>query len=249
MSGRRRAGALLLWLAIGCAPSGVDAQRDRDVRQIVTFLFQPGRGDSAIAIYERALIPLYRQDAAMRRFRGYREAESPEPLDLVIVSSFNGMAGMDASNLALRGLASGGRSVFQWYGVLDGLVQRHHDQFVEMRPQLGDPIAASADSVDGLTVMEYVRVAPGRRHAFERLIATRVRGVERDLAGIRWSETGRLLVSDGWDYLRIFGTESLASWQGRDDALRERGVARDVDQLVVARKTIILRGVRALSVR
>ncbi len=38
----------------------------------------------------------------MLRFRGFREAERPEPLDLIVVSTFRGMAGMDVSNRTLR---------------------------------------------------------------------------------------------------------------------------------------------------
>jgi len=135
-------------------PSIAGAQRSADVRQIVTFLFRPGHADSAVAIYERELVPLYREDAAMRRFRAYLEAESPEPLDLVVVSSFRGMAGMDASNTALRRLSSGGRTVFQWYGALAALSQHHHDQFVEMLPPLGDAAAAAGDSSGGAAAGE-----------------------------------------------------------------------------------------------
>ncbi|MCC6771936.1 MAG: hypothetical protein IT360_12065 [Gemmatimonadaceae bacterium] len=220
-----------------------------DVRQIVTFRFLPGRGDSALAIYQRELVPLYRANAAMRRFRGFREAESPEPLDLVVVSSFDGMAGMDDSNVALRGLSSGGRSVFQWYGALSDLSQQHHDQFVEMLPDLGDVDAAAVDSAGGLVVMEYVRLSPGNRRAFERTVGARVRAVERARGLVRWSETGRLLVSDGWDYVRLIGIASLASWQAYGHAMDASGVTDDLDRLVVARKTIIVRQVPGLSVR
>lgn len=253
------------WLLAGCIASlvfgaaGAQAQGASrtggvlapasDVRQIVTFRFQPGMGDSALAIYARELIPLYAANSAMRRFRGYREAESPEPLDLIIVSSFDGMAGMDASNAALRNLSSGGRSVFQWYGVLAALSLQHHDQFVEVLPELGTPEAAASDSSSTLVVMEYVRVSPGSRSAYERTIGARVRAVEREKRLTRWSETGRMLVSDGWDYLRLVGVESLGAWQQYQRALGTAGASDDIDRLVVARKTIIVRQVPALSVR
>jgi hypothetical protein len=224
-----------------------------DVRQVITFLFQPGLSDSGQAIYRRELVPLYRQDAAMRRFRGFREGESPEPLDLIVVSSFDGLSGMEASNLALRSLSSGGRSTFQWYGQLAATSQHHHDQLVEMLPALGDPAVAAADSVGGLTAFEYVRLVPGQRRAFEWLVANRMRAVERagarDAGPVRWSETGRLMLSDGWDYLRIVRLGTLADWQAYQQALARAGVSEELDRLVAARKTILVRQLPALSVR
>ena len=38
----------------------------------------------------------------MLRFRGYRETESPEPLELIVVSTYRGMAGMDAFHDAVQ---------------------------------------------------------------------------------------------------------------------------------------------------
>lgn len=220
-----------------------------DVRQIVTFRFMPGHRDSAVAIYTRELLPLYRATAAMRRLRGYREAESPEPLDLIVVSSFDGMAGMDDANAMLRTLSSGGRSIFAWYGALADLSQQHHDQFVVMLPELGDVEAAAADSSDELVVMEYLRLGPGNRRAYERTVGARVRAVERARGLVRWSETGRLLVSDGWDYVRLMGLASLAAWQAYGHAMDASGVTDDIDRLVLARKTIIVRQLPRLSVR
>lgn len=246
---------VLLYLFLGAAllPAGALAQpaspAGSDVRQIVTFRFLPGRSDSALAIYQRELVPLYRANDAMRRFRGYREAESPEPLDLVIVSSFDGMAGMDSSNATLRTLSSGGRSTFQWYGVLAGLSQQHHDQFVEMLPDLGDVAAAASDSSPGLVAMEYIRLSPGNRRTYERMVGARARSVERARRLVRWSETGRLLVSDGWDYVRFIGIASLAAWQEYVRAMDASGVTDDLDRLILARKTIVVRQVPALSVR
>lgn len=239
------------------AAQGAPASAASDVRQVVTFLFQPGLSDSAQAIYRRELLPLYRQDTAMRRFRGFREGESPEPLDLIVVSSFDGLAGMEASNAALRALTSGGRSTFEWYGQLAAISQHHHDQLVEMLPALGDPAAAAADSVGGLTAFEYVRLVPGERRAFEWLVANRMRAVEREGsregsregAVVRWSETGRLMLSDGWDYLRIVRLGTLADWQGYQRALTRAGVTEELDRLVAARRTILVRQLPALSVR
>ena len=247
-----RAICLALSLTVNGAPAPLRAQQTgtgHEVRQIVTFLFQPGRADSAVAVYERHILPAYRENVAMLRFRALREVESPEPLDLIVVSSFDGMAGMDASNDALRRQSASGRTLFQWYGVLSALAQWHHDQFVEMLPQLSDIATAAADSSGGLVVMEYVRVVPGAHQQYERAISTTVRPLEQKRALARWSETGRMLVSDGWDYIRIIGLDSLSEWQAYQSALGVMGAEREVARLVAARKTIIVRPWRALSVR
>ncbi|MEO7966381.1 MAG: hypothetical protein ABIT38_20960 [Gemmatimonadaceae bacterium] len=235
--------------ALGIGAPSATAQRQPEVRQIVTFLFSPGATDSALAVYRRELLPAYAADSAMRRFRVYSESESPEPLDLIVVSSFDGMAGMDASNALLRARSSGGRSVFQWYGVLSAITQRHHDQFTEMIPQLGTPTRAGSDTLGGLTVIEYTRVAPGARAPFEALVASILRAESRENSGVRWSETGRLLVSDGWDYVRFSGVPSLGAWHDYLRSLRTSGLAARIDHFVVARKTIIVRQQRALDIR
>lgn len=231
------------------AAQGKDSASHADIRQLVSFHFLPGRADSAFSIYERLLVPAYRDDAAMLRFRGYREAESPEPLDLVVVSHFEGMAGMDASNRALRQITAGGRPVFAWYGALSELAQSHRDEFAEMLPELGDPAAAASDTTGGLVVIERVRVLPAERTSYERLIRARVRAVERARALVRWSETGRFLVSDGWDYVRFVGIASLADWQRYREAQEKSGAWGEVDRLVVARNTTIVRRAPTLSVR
>jgi hypothetical protein len=226
-----------LWL-LASLPATLAAQ---EVRQIVTFLFQPGQGAEAQRIYAERLRPLYEGNPAMRRVRGYREIESPVPLDLIIVSSFAGMAGMEASNEHLRRAPAGERSAFEWYGTLAGMTQHHHDQLVEMMPALSD--SASPDAGQ-LTVFEYYRVAPGLHGRFELQLQDQRRRERRDRL-YAWSETGRLLVSDGWDYLRIFGLASLADWERYRLATRQ-GPA---DALVAARRTIIVRGVPAIAVR
>ncbi|MEO6447514.1 MAG: hypothetical protein ABIZ91_05890 [Gemmatimonadaceae bacterium] len=241
--------ALVAYGVVACAPpAAISRDGPREVRQIVTFLFQPGRADSALHIYERQLLPLYQGNSAMLRFRGYREAESPEPLDLVVVSAFTGMAGMDASNAALRTMSSGGNSVFQWYGALSGLAQWHHDQFAEMIFATRDTSAAS-ESPAHLTVMEYVRVRPGSRARYESLVGAELQRLEGNHALVRWSETGRLVVSDGWDYVRFLGIDSLGEWGAYQRAVRASSAAAALDEVVVARKTIILRNAPSMSVR
>ena len=216
-----------------------------EVRQIVTFHFQPGRSADAFTIYEKQLKPIYSEVAPLRRFRGYREAESPEPLDLVVVSSYDGMAGMDAANEALRRPNATGQSALTLYGVLSGMTQSHHDQFVEMLPALSDSVTAAAD----LTVFEYIRVVPGAQQRFPTLLFTFIRPFERERGLYAWSESGRMLVSDGWDFVRIYGIRSLGEWQRYRERMRNSPRGAELDAMISARKTIILRRDARLSVR
>jgi hypothetical protein len=244
-----RAGRSIL-LAVTVGASALNAQSatpsvQPEVRQLVTFLFQPGRSADAIAIYERQLKPIYTGIQPLLRFRAFREAESPEPLDLVVVSSYAGMAGMDLSNDALRTPNAAGQSAFALYGQLSAMTQTHHDQFVEMLPALSD----TAQSGTGLTVFEYIRVAAGKHALYERALLSEVRPFERTNRLYDWSETGRMLVSDGWDYLRIYGVKSLGDWHRYRRGTRGQGFQFGADTLVAGRKTIILRNDPRLSVR
>lgn len=216
-----------------------------EVRQIVTFLFQPGRSAEAIAIYESQLKPIYTGVAPLRRFRAYREAESPEPLDLVVISSYTGMNGMDAANAALRTPPASGRSAFTVYGALAAMSQSHHDQFVEILPALSD----TPDDSAGLTVFEYLRVVPGAQERFSTLLFTGVRRREREADLYRWSETGRMLVSDGWDFLRIHHLRTLGDWQRFLTVQRSGPLGAAMQPMIAARKTLILRQEPRLSVR
>ena len=229
------------------APSGGASPKlvQAEVRQIVTFLFAPGKSAEAMAIYEQQLVPIYSDVASLLRFRGFREAESPEPLDLVVVSSYRGMSGMDAANESLRRVGASGQSAFTLYGALSALTQTHHDQFVELIASLSDTAAI----VGGLTVFEYTRVAPGAHARFEAQLANHVRPFERAEHLLQWSESGRMLVSDGWDYLRIFGVRSLGDWQHYLQATRGASFQRELSSLVVTRKTLLLRLDPRLSVR
>lgn len=212
-----------------------DETAHREVRQLVTFLLQPGKSDSLTSVYLHELLPLYKNNAAMRRVRAYRESESPVPLDLVLVSHFSGMEGMDASNRALREMQSGGRSVFGWYGVLANWTQHHTDVFVEMIPEL---TTGDVDVAPGLTVFEFLRAAPGKRNALLRAMHTRLTPWERSARIL--SETGRVIIGDGWDFLRVYAVSSLTAWH--DVQARTRATAPGAsDSLIAARRTIVLR--------
>jgi hypothetical protein len=219
--------------------------RTPEVRQIVTFLFQPGRSGDASAIYEKQLRPIYTEVAALRSFRAYREAESPEPLDLVVVSSYTGMAGMDSANAALRKPAASGQSAFALYGTLSAMTQSHHDQFIEMMPAVSDSVRTTGT----LTVFEYIRVAPGMHTEFENRLRNLVRIAEKNGQLYDWSETGRVLVGDGWDYVRIFGIQSLGDWHRYQRSVSGPLMRSQFGVTVAARKTIILRHEPRLSVR
>jgi hypothetical protein len=216
-----------------------------EVRQIVTFLFQPSRLDDAVAIYSQKLLPIYSDLLPLKRFRAYREAESPEPLDLVIVSSYNGMAGMDSANVALRVPHKSGQSAFALYGALSAMTHTHHDQFVEMIASLSDSTAERS----GLTVFEYLRATPGARRGYLSLLQRDLRAFEKAQGLYLSSETGRMLVSDGWDFLRIHQVASLEQWQRYQQQTRVSPYAGQLDSMIVARKTLILRGDARLSVR
>jgi hypothetical protein len=242
----RASAALLAALPLGGLAAQVQAVTPQpEVRQLVTFLFQPGRAADAMTIYEQKLKPIYIDIAPLQRFRAYREAESPEPLDLVVVSSYAGMAGMDLANDALRRPNASGQSAFALYGTLSAMTQSHHDQFVEMLPALSDTATDAAT----LTVFEYIRVSPGRQALYERGLLNEVRPFERTNRLYDWSETGRMLVSDGWDYLRIFGIKSLGDWHRYKRGTRGQGFQFAADTVVAARKTIILRREARMSVR
>lgn len=240
-----RAGLVALALsALVVAPVTGQVPLEGEVRQLVTFRFLPGRSAEALAIYENDVVPLYRGDTAMRSFRGLREVESPVPLDLVVISSFDGMAGMDESNRALRRLArEAGTSIGALYGSIGALSQGHHDQFVEMLPALGhgDPTAM------GLTALVWYRLRPDPTDRFVELLAEEVVPAERD-SNVAVS-TGRFLLSDGWHYLRILGFDSLGDYQAYWRALDQSPGGRGLRGITAERRQVILAPVPALSVR
>ncbi len=214
-----------------------------EVRQLVTFSFLPGQSAEAIGIYRDEVLALYRQDVAMRSFRAFREVESPVPLDLVVVSSFEGMAGMDESNDSLRAIAGReGKSIGALYGAIGAHSASHHDQFVRMLPSLG--VGDPTDSP--LVAFVWYRVAPKDARAFEQATLEAV-SFERD-KNIH-SSTGRFLVADDWSYLRTFGFESLGQYESFWTAWEAVAARRAMDRLIVGTRQVILAPVPALSVR
>lgn len=230
------------------AAVGEHRWQESEVRQIVTFLFLPGRSAEGLRVYQDRIKPIYEGIGDLLRFRAYREVESPEPFDFFVVSTYRGMDGMDRANAGLRTPGPAGESAAQLYGHLSSMTQHHHDQFVEMIPALGDVPAGNEGEGAGLTVFEYLRVTPGSREAFEEGMAS-VRRSERAQRLYTASETGRMLVSDGWDFVRIHQIPDLGSWQKVLATRRSTADLRESEQLVAARKVLIVRVVPGLSVR
>ncbi len=233
--------ALYLILAAMAQPAG------SEVRQIVTFKFQPGRSADATTVFRERALPLYVDNAPMLRFRGYREAESPEPLDLMVVSSFDGMEGMDASNRALReSAAKHGTSVGAVYGEIGALSQSHRDEFVEIHDAL------SWGSRDGaaLAVWLSLEIAPGATARFETLLRETILPWEKDLdIDLSGSESGPYLISGGWDYVRVLRVGSLGDFHAYLREIREQPWAQELDLLVTSSKQMLLVPVPELSVR
>ena len=237
----RRLTWLLLVLAAG--PLAAQTPAPGEVRQIVSFRLLPGASAEVTALYRDRARPLYLDDEARLSVRVFREVESSIPLDLVVVSAFDGMEGMDRSNDALRGLATErGTDMGAIYGDISARAVSHTDEFVEMLPALGggDP------SSSRLTAFVRYRLVPGASESFETALV-RISAWERDVEIP--SATGRFLLSDGWDYLRVVGFDSLGDYQAY---LQELRLARGYDQLVsstVLRQEILLAAVRNLDVR
>ena len=184
----------------------------------------------------------------MRHVRAFAEVESPEPLDLMVVTHYADLAAMDRANLELMRPVAERPPVPMLYERLANMSLGHHDQFVEV---LSPP--AFAPTPDGtLDVLEFVRVEPGFADSFEQQVLSTVHGWEqqddmRDI--VLRSETARFLVADGWDYLRTYAIRNLAAWQAYAAARSRHPAAIAVNRMVAARKTLILREIDELRVR
>jgi len=233
-------GALCLLLAGFTAQAPVESE----VRQIVTFSFLPGKSAEALAVFRGQALPLYERNTAMLSFRGFREVESPVPLDLIVVSAFAGMAGMDESNAHLRALAeSAGTGIGEIYGRIGALSSAHTDHFVEMLPALGtgDP------SSRRLTAFIWYRILPGQAGAFEAALQSAL--VPWEESSGAQSATGRFLVSDGWHYLRFLGFDSLGDYEEYWSRVREEADYTQIAALTAQRREVIVAAVPELSVR
>ncbi len=216
-----------------------------EVRQLVSFRFLPGKTGEAIDLIRERALPLHRANEPMLRFRAFREGESPEPLDLLWVSSFRGMAGMDASNRALSEEAKRrGTTVSEIYGSILSLAAAHRDEFVEIDLALGWGDLESAK----LVVLIRIRAAPGRRPDLERLLQ-HVASWEKGRNGLAGAEGGRFLVSDGFDWFRLLGISALGDWHDYVRDLRSQPFGRDLEECTAESRQVILVPVPELWVR
>jgi hypothetical protein len=221
-------------------------EESSEVRQLVTFRFLPGKTSEAIGLFRTEALPLYRENPSMLRFRGLREVESPVPLDLIVVSSFSGMAGMDASNAKLRESAEErGTTLGTIYGNIASLSQSHDDQFVEMDASLGWGDVDSAP----LQAFQSIRLTAGSVRRFDSLLREHIVPWERDAGGILGSETGRFLVSDGWHFFRTVGLADLGAWHSYWNRREEQAFAAERDAMIGHARVTILAPVSELSVR
>lgn len=242
-----RLGVLTAVAALGAtapATTALTAQPSadsREIRQLVTFRFLPGQTQAAMDIYRGQVLPLYRETEAMRTVRFLAEAESPEPLDLMVVTHYADMAAMDRANRALSERPpDGGPSVGLLYRQIGDLSLGHTDQFVEVLSTVGP--APPPDKV--LDVLEFIRVTPGTGPGFERQVLGVVHPWEQDTPIrdiVLRSETARFLVADSWDYLRTYTIRDLASWQAYTTARSRNPAMYSVNRFVEARKTMLLR--------
>ena len=235
--------AVVVWfLALAAAQS-----EPRDVRQIVTFDFAAGKNQDALALFRDEALPIYEKHPDLVRFRGYREAESPTPTDLVVVSTFRGMAGMDAFHESLRESSRrGGPSIGSLYGRIGALSREHRDTFFEVDPALSWGDSDKASSV----VLVSTRIAPGKADAYETLVREHLVPWEKTLGEtFHGVDGGAFLVSDGWDYMRRIGVESLGDWHRYLSLRRAQPWAKSLDEMLTAEQQKILVPVRELSVR
>jgi hypothetical protein len=219
----------------------------REVRQLVTFRHLPGQSTAALELYREHLVPIYREVEAMRMVRVFAEVESPEPLDLMVVTHYADLAAMDRANAQLRRPLPDHPPVGELYRRLSDLSFGHHDQFVELISA-----AAVASLPDGaLEVLEFFRLDRSVAAVFERIVLDTVHPWEqqqevRDL--VYRSETARFLIADGWDYLRSYAVPSLSAWQ-RYVTLRARHSGLSAIAAATSRKTMVLREIAELRVR
>jgi hypothetical protein len=217
-----------------------------EVRQLVYFDFLPGKTEEAIRLFRAEALPLYVENDPMLRFRAYREAESPEPVDLVVVSSFRGMAGMDRSNRALgEEAAKRGSTVGEIYGRIGALSERHRDEFVEIDPAL------SWGEVSGASLVAFVslRLAPGKKEVYARILRDEVVPWEKRAGIAAGGEGGAYLVSDGLAFFRLLCLSSLDDWHRYVTEARKQPFALELDGSVAAERVMLLAPVPELSVR
>ena len=151
---------------------------------------------------------------------------------------------MDDSNVELRAAATrSGTSIGAAYGAIGSLSMSHRDQFVEMLEPLrnGDPTTMR------LVALISYQLVPGEGRAFEQAMLGTIVEWEKE-AGVP-SATGRFLISDGWQYLRFIGFETLGAYHEYWSRLESEDGYGAVARLTVRRKEIVVAPIAELAVR
>jgi hypothetical protein len=229
------------------------AQIDRrdlpEVRHLVMYRFQRNGGPFGMRPSMPAmdsLLELYRETPPVLRVRGYREAESAEPFDLILATNHRGLEGFEQ---AMEQLAKRSTDRGVTFGVasrrIDEASEWHRDWWVE----LIEDMTHTGTGTPELHVFEWVRVFPSTQPAYELLLRSRLVPFERDQTNVRSSETGRVLIGDEWDYLRIVGFPSLSAYHDYRRVLRDDQVSEEIGRFVALRKMFVVRQDGDLSVR
>lgn len=223
----------------GCVAAATAAEAE--VCQLITYKFHPNMTDEAVHTFATTLLPLYRDaPRSVERLRVFREVASPTPLDLIVMGCFTGMATLDETNqqLADRARVKG----INLRGTFERLAEMSVQQTSEFVDLLSSP-SFRPEIPDGFHVFEYVRLLrSGDRVVFERNMFS---GAPRR-GGLMSVETARVLVSDGWDFLRIVGVENLTVYQDYEASTRNGRLQSE--GVVASRKTLIMPEDYTLSV-
>lgn len=123
--------ATVVWTA-ATAVHGQSSFYVAEVRQLVTFRWAERVPFGARPAMD-TLVEVYRQTPAVLRLRGFQEAESPEPFDLILMTSYRGLEGFELARKQMGSTRTrDGRMLAVAYQRLDEMSEWHRDEFVEM---------------------------------------------------------------------------------------------------------------------
>jgi hypothetical protein len=165
---------------------------------------------------------------------------------VILMTSSRDLDGFELARKQMVGLrATSGGTLFAAQQRLDEMTEWQRDEFIEMLPD-HDHRSGTEPRV---FVFDWVRLVPAAHRAYELLVQNAVVPWERERTFLHLTETGRVLVGDGWDYVRILGFDTLAGYQDYLDLWRERSEADQLALHVSARRTVIVREDETLRVR
>lgn len=233
--------ALLFCLSTATAKAQSDSSI---VWQLVTFNILPGQYNNVIDLYQQQAVPLYAENEEMLRFRGFREVESPVPFGLMVLTEMHGLGGMDASNNRLRAIAAEQNiSVGNLYGRISDLTAGHTDEFVQLIAEwkIEDPFTSKYQ-----VFISYDIVA-GKLTDFRRFVHEQLIPAEKEL-GLP-SSGGEYIISAGWQYVRVFGIDTLNEFGDYIEMLHSRDLDKALDPFIDKKKIVIKGVLPNLSVR